>query len=119
MALFGHQDIAKLAKMLMEANQAPIRKTLGSELQAPRNESVIDQLRHYKPTEEQRLQALRDMANISKDKTIQVIVEYTVAKLGNDIQLPRQIEMPALELNRSKSKIVNLFWDKLESILPK
>lgn len=118
MALFGHQDIAKLAKMLMEAQQAPVRRTFGAELQAPRNQSLIDQLRHYKPTEEQRLQALKDMANISKDRTIQVIAEYAVTKLGNNIQLPRQIEMPTF-LNVSEYKIVNFIFDKLEGILPK
>ena len=73
-----------------------------SQQQAPIPKTVAEELRHYNPTEEQKAQALKDMANARET-----------------VELPHQIEMPTLELNRSKSKIVNLFWDKLEGILPK
>lgn len=76
----------------------------------------INQLAQHKPTEEQRLQALKDMANTSKDKMIQGIADYETNKYNRDNSIPRQIEMPPLEINRSEHKAVNLFWDTLESI---
>jgi len=109
MTQFTDPFIAITLLRAMSQQQAPIRKTLGSELQPPRNQSPIDQLRHYKPTEEQKAQALKDMANTRET-----------------VELPRQIEMPNFPIiNRSESewelkrKATDFFWDTLEGILPK
>jgi len=106
MAKFKHKDIAILAEVLMGQNrkeahylmmdlihlqqQSSIRKTLGAELQ------------QYKPTEEQKAESLKNMANTRET-----------------VELPRQIEMPPLEINRSKPSFLSFLWDTLESILPK
>ena len=116
----GNDTIQALAVLMAMQQQEP--KNKWQELQPPKEKiSVAEALRQYKPTKEQRLQALADMANTSKDKMIQGIADYEISKYNreNDVQIPRHIEMPTLEFNRSKHKAVNFFWDKLESILPK
>lgn len=67
--------------------------------QAPRNMSFAEQMAQYKPTEEQKKEALAFAAN-----------QYKHA------ELPRIIEMPTLEINRSDFKWINWFWDTVENI---
>ena len=123
--LFGNQITGKLLAEIIAAQHRPASserdRLLLSQQQAPRNLSLNDQLRHYKPTEEQKAQALENMRNkrsLCVDYGDIVEQEMNERELKESFQ-PKQIEMPPLELNRSKSKIVNLFWDKLEGILPK
>lgn len=105
----------RINQMLQSVSQqkAPIRKAHGAELQAPRNQSLIDQLRHYKPTEEQKAQALKDMANTNNDMETEQFVKWYKHFISNGLDVWLYMKWRASKEDIAKN-VINSYNEEVE-----